>query len=97
MESLIEPVKGDLVLDYRNGVNEMTERTHKHLANGGYGEAKSGRDAGMGCDVFFDRVISPGGIFNVVMPTDFELPNRTRTTTMVGSVHRLGALATLEV
>jgi hypothetical protein len=87
VESLIDSSKGDVVFDYRKGVDDMTKRTRDHLAKGSYGELRYGLDAGMGCKEFFDQVIAPGGTFNVVLPADFDLPTRTKTRTSVGAVH----------
>lgn len=89
VQGLIDPDKGDLVLDYRKGVDETVQRTHEHLAKRGHGKAKFGFDAGMGCEAFFDQLIDRGGTFNLVLPSNFELPGRTRTTTIVGSVHHM--------
>jgi hypothetical protein len=89
VQTLVDSSKGDLVLDYRTGVADMTKRVQEHLAGGSYGALRYGFDAGMGCGDFFEQVIAPGGIFNVVLPADYDVPNLAKTTTSVGAHHNM--------
>ena len=75
VESLIDKTKGDIVLDYRSGDDEVIRQVREHLQAGKYGELRHGLDPGIGepsKKVPTDIVASDEAI-NLVLPSNFDV------------------------
>jgi NADPH2:quinone reductase len=89
VESLIDKTKGDIVLDYRSGADEVIRQIREHLQNGKYGEVRHGLDPGIGepsKNVLTEIVVSDGAI-NLVLPSNWDVGAAEKTSTSVGVVH----------
>jgi NADPH2:quinone reductase len=89
VETLLDRSKGDALFDYRNGSEEVVKGIRTHLKSGGYGEVKHGMDPGIGdsSKPVLTEIVAPGGAINIVLPSDWDVLNATKTTTSVSSIH----------
>lgn len=89
IETLLDPSKGDVVFDYRKGVDETIKGIRDHLKAGNYGEIKHGLDPGIGesSKAVLTEVVAPDGAINLVLPSDWDTGSAKKTKTMVGAIH----------
>jgi NADPH:quinone reductase-like Zn-dependent oxidoreductase len=89
VETLLDRSKGDAVFDYRNGPEETVKSIRAHLASGKYGQVRHGLDPGIGpsSKPVLTEIVVPDGAINIVLPSDWDTGNATKTTTMVGYIH----------
>ena len=89
IETLLDPSKGDVVFDYRKGVDETIKGIRDHLKSGNYGEIKHGLDPGIGesSKAVLTEVVAPNGAINLVLPSDWDTGSTKKTKTMVGAIH----------
>jgi len=89
VETLLDSSKGDVVFDYRKGVDETVKSIREHLKDGNYGEVKHGVDPGIGesSKAVLSEIVAPNGAINLVLPSDWDTGSAKRTKTMVGAVH----------
>jgi NADPH2:quinone reductase len=89
VESMIDRTKGDTVLDYRSGSDEVVRQIREHLQAGGYGEVRHGLDPGIGepSQKVLTEIVASDGAINLVLPSDFDVGTVEKTSTSVGVVH----------
>ncbi|KAK5675086.1 hypothetical protein LTS10_012160 [Elasticomyces elasticus] len=87
--SLLDRAKGDIVLDYRSGSDEVVRQVREHLQSGAYGTVKHGLDPGIGLpsQQVLTEIVAHDGAINLVLPSNFDVGTVTRTLTSVGVVH----------
>ena len=89
VETLLDRTRGDMVVDYRIGIDETISKIQEHLKAGNYGEVRHGLDPGIGLpsQKVLTEIVSPSGAINLVLPSDIDTRSATKTSTMVGIVH----------
>jgi NADPH2:quinone reductase len=89
VESLIDQAKGDIVLDYRSGPEEVVRQIRGHLKDGNHGIVRHGLDPGIGIpsQKVLTEIVASDGAINLVLPSNFEVGPVKRTLTSVGVVH----------
>ncbi|RYO00217.1 hypothetical protein AA0119_g6258 [Alternaria tenuissima] len=90
VETLLDSSKGDIVIDYRIGADEMISKIRAHLKAGNYGELRHGLDPGIGLpsQKVLTEVVASDGSIDLVLPSDWDVgSSQTKTKTSVGTVH----------
>jgi NADPH2:quinone reductase len=89
VSTLLDRTKGDTVIDYRAGADEVIRQIRAHLADGNYGKVLHGIDPGIGLpsQKVLTEIVAPDGAINLVLPSNFDVGSATKTTTSVGIVH----------
>jgi NADPH2:quinone reductase len=89
VESLVDQAKGDIVLDYRSGPEELVRQIREHLKDGNYGGVRHGLDPGIGVSSqkVLTEIVASDGTINLVLPSNFGVGSVKRTLTSVGVVH----------
>jgi NADPH2:quinone reductase len=87
--TLLDSSKGDAVFDYRKGPEETVKSIRAHLESGNYGEVRHGMDPGIGesSKPVLSEIVVSGGAINIVLPSDWDTGNASKTTTSVGCIH----------
>ncbi|KAL5342697.1 chaperonin 10-like protein [Aspergillus crustosus] len=92
VESILEKDKGDVVIDYRNGVEATIAAIKANLAKAGQDAAYHALDAAMvpeSAEVL-RRTVAPGGNIDFVLPHDgIDVSPAIKSMTSVGSVHNM--------
>ena len=85
---LLDRTRGDMVVDYRDGVDETTSKIQAHLKAGNYGEVRHGLDPGirLPSQRVLTEIVSPSGAINLVLSSDINTESATKTSKMVGIV-----------
>lgn len=91
VETLIDRNNGDMVIDYRNGVDKTINQIRAHLEAGNFGAVRYELDPGIGLpsQKILTEIIAPNGAIDLVLPSNFDIGPITKTTTSVGIVHNL--------
>lgn len=89
VESMLDKTKGDVVLDYRSGSDQVVSQIREHLKSGDYGAVKHGLDPGIGepAQKILTEIVDSDGVINLVLPSSFDVAPIARTLTSVGIVH----------
>ncbi|KAF7671095.1 hypothetical protein GT037_010876 [Alternaria burnsii] len=90
VETLLDSSKGDIVIDYRIGADEMISKIRAHLKAGNYSELRHGLDPGIGLpsQKVLTEVVASDGSIDLILPSDWDVgSSQTKTKTSVGTVH----------
>ncbi|KAH8600018.1 chaperonin 10-like protein [Bisporella sp. PMI_857] len=89
VETLLDRTKGDMVIDYRNGPEEAVKQIRNGLEAGNEAEVKYGLECGIGPQSarIFKDIIAPGGLVNLVLPSNFDVSPAVKSLTAVGAAH----------
>ncbi|KAF2819462.1 GroES-like protein [Ophiobolus disseminans] len=91
VKSLLDPSKGDIIFDYRDGPDETIRKIREHLEAGKYGQPRYGLDPGIGLpsQKILTEIVAKDGAINLVLPSQWDAGSVTKTLTAVGTVHNM--------
>lgn len=90
VKSLLDPSKGDTIVEYRNGVDATIKGIRDGLGQAGQSVARHALDAVIipqSAEALKKSVI-PGGKIDFILPNDLDVTPALKSITSVGSVHK---------